>query len=168
VSSNLEHRNKKANDIHEGKWNGLGGKFEAGETPEECIVREVYEESGLSIRDPKLCGLLMFPQFKGNDWYVFVFTADDFSGELIDSPEGRLEWIQDEKIRNLNLWESDHIFMPWIREGKFFSAKFEYEGDKMHGYEVTFHSPNSDKPKPKRIQPQSTRSGIKVFLCVPS
>jgi len=95
----------------------------------------------LSIREPKLCGLLMFPKFKGSDWYVFVFTATEFSGELTDSPEGRLEWIPDEKVLGLNLWESDHIFMPWIREGKFFSAKFEYEGDKMMGYEVTFHKP---------------------------
>jgi len=65
----------------------LGGKFEAGETPEECVVREIVEESGLSIHDPKLRGLLMFPKFKGGDWYVFVFTANDFTGELIDSPE---------------------------------------------------------------------------------
>jgi 8-oxo-dGTP diphosphatase len=109
---------QKANDIHEGKWNGLGGKFEAGETPEECVIREIYEESGLSIWDPKLCGLLIFPQFKGNDWYGFVFAATDFSGELIDSPEGKLEWIH---------------------EGKFFSAKFEYEGDKMRKHNVLFH-----------------------------
>jgi 8-oxo-dGTP diphosphatase len=133
------HRIKKANDIHEGKWNGLGGKFEPGETPEECVLREVFEESGLSIRSPKLCGLLMFPAFKGHDWYVFVFTANEFTGDLIDSPEGKLEWIPDEQILDLNLWESDHIFMPWIREGKFFSAKFEYEGDKMCGYHVIFH-----------------------------
>jgi 8-oxo-dGTP diphosphatase len=104
------------------------------------VIREVYEESGLSIRDPKLCGLLMFPDFKGNDWYVFVFTVSQFTGELIDSPEGKLEWIPDESVRDLNLWESDHIFMPWIREGKFFSAKFEYEGDEMRGYKVVFHS----------------------------
>jgi 8-oxo-dGTP diphosphatase len=133
-------RNKKANDIHEGKWNGLGGKFEAGETPEECIIREVFEESGLFIRNPRLHGLLMFPNFKGENWYVFVFTANDLTGELIDSPEGKLEWIPDEKIHGLNLWESDHIFMPWIQEGKFFSAKFEYEGDEMRGYSVVFHS----------------------------
>ncbi len=133
------HRNKKANDIHKGKWNGLGGKFEAGETPEECVIREVYEESGLAIREPKMCGLLLFPKFKGNDWYVFVFTATDFSGELIDSPEGRLEWIPDENVLELPLWESDHIFMPWIQEKKFFSAKFEYEGDMMRGYDVVFH-----------------------------
>ena len=135
----MVHRNKKANDIHEGKWNGLGGKFEAGETPEECVVREVYEESGLSIRDPRLCGLLMFPNFKGNDWYVFVFTAHEFSGALTDSPEGGLEWIRDDNILDLNLWESDHIFMPWIRKGKFFSAKFIYEGEKLKGHEVVFY-----------------------------
>jgi 8-oxo-dGTP diphosphatase len=82
----------------------------------------------------------MFPKFKGNDWYVFVFTATEFSGELIDSPEGKLEWIPDETIASLNLWESDHIFMPWIRAGKLFSAKFEYAGDQMRGHQVVFHS----------------------------
>ena len=135
----MVYRNKKPNDIHEGKWNGLGGKFEAGETPEECVLREIFEESGLTVQDPKLCGLLMFPHFRGNDWYVFVFTANDFTGELIDSPEGKLEWIPDEKILGLNLWESDHIFMPWMQEETFFSAKFEYDGDVMQGYDVTFH-----------------------------
>ena len=137
----MVHRIKKPNDIHEGKWNGLGGKFEAGETPEECVRREVQEESGLVIQDPRLHGLLMFPRFKGNDWYVFVFTANEFTGELIDSPEGKLEWIPDGKILELNLWASDHIFMPWLEMRDFFSAKFEYEGDLMQGYEVTFHKP---------------------------
>src|SRR5512139_2593180 len=83
MSLNLVHRNKKANDIHEGKWNGLGGKFEVGETPEECVTREVLEESGLSIQNPKYCGLLVFTNFKGYDWYVFVFTAREFTGEMI-------------------------------------------------------------------------------------
>ncbi len=136
----LVQSNKKINDIHEGKWNGLGGKFEAGETPEECVLREVLEESGLSIQNPKYCGLLLFTNFKGNDWYVFVFTASEFTGELIESPEGRLEWIRDEKLLDLSLWESDHIFFPWLAEEKIFSAKFEYEGDKMQGYHVVFHS----------------------------
>jgi 8-oxo-dGTP diphosphatase len=135
----MVYRNKKPNDIHAGKWNGLGGKFEAGETPEECVLREVEEESGLVIRNPRLHGLLMFPQFMGNDWYVFVFTATEFSGELIDSPEGRLEWIPDDKLLGLSLWQSDHIFMPWIEHGQFFSAKFDYAGATMTGYEVTFH-----------------------------
>jgi len=135
----MVYRNKKPNDIHEGKWNGLGGKFEAGETPEECITREVHEEAGLLIQNPRLHGLLMFPNFKGSDWYVFVFTASEFSGELIDSPEGKLEWIEDNQLTSLNLWESDHIFLPWIEKEKFFSAKFEYEGDTMRGYDVVFH-----------------------------
>ena len=136
----MVHRNKKANDAHQGKWNGLGGKFEAGETPEMCIQREVREEAGLVIQNPRLHGLLTFPHFRGVDWYVFVFTAIEFSGELIDSPEGKLEWIPDEELTSLNRWESDHIFIPWIQEGKFFSAKFEYEGDVMQRYDVTFHS----------------------------
>jgi 8-oxo-dGTP diphosphatase len=133
-------RHKKANDIHEGKWNGLGGKFEVGETPEECVTREAWEESGLSIQNPKYCGLLVFTNFKGNDWYVFVFTATQFTGELIDSPEGTLEWILDKKLLDLNLWESDHIFFPWIDDEKLFSAKFDYDGDEMRGYSVAFHS----------------------------
>jgi 8-oxo-dGTP diphosphatase len=134
------HRNKKPNDIHAGKWDGLGGKFEAGETPEECVRREILEESGLTIKNPRLHGLLLFTNFKGNDWYVFVYTATEFAGELIETREGTLEWIPDEKITSLNLWESDHIFLPWIEEGKFFSAKFEYDVDKMGEYSVVFYS----------------------------
>jgi len=135
----MVYRNKKPNDIHQGKWNGLGGKFEPGESPDECVVREVFEESGLSIHRPKMHGLLMFPNFKGDDWYVFVFTAREFSGELIDSPEGRLEWISDEKLTSLNLWPSDQIFFPWLERSEFFSAKFIYQGNEMQRYEVNFH-----------------------------
>ena len=81
----------------------------------------------------------MFPKFKGDDWYVFVFTASEFSGELIDSPEGKLEWIEDSQLGRLNLWESDHIFFPWIQKEEFFSAKFEYEGEVMQRYDVIFY-----------------------------
>jgi len=137
----MVYRNKKPNDIHQGKWNGLGGKFEAGESPEECVIREVREESGF-LSNPKLHGLLMFPKFKGDNWYVFVFTAHKFTGEIIDSPEGRLEWIPDDKLTSLNLWESDQIFFPWLEGESFFSAKFVYVDDQMQNYEVTFH------PKP--------------------
>lgn len=136
----MVYRNKKPNDIHKGKWNGLGGKFEAGESPEMCVRREVEEEAGLVIHSPRLHGLLMFPNFKGNDWYVFVYTATEFDGELIESPEGKLEWIDSERLTSLNLWESDHIFLPWIKDGKFFSARFQYEGEEMQRYDVTFHS----------------------------
>ena len=136
----MVHRNKKPNDIHEGKWNGLGGKVEAGETPEMCIRREVQEEAGLLIHNPLLHGLLLFAGFKGDDWYVFVFTANEFDGELsASSPEGRLEWIDDNKLTSLNLWESDHIFLPWLEDGKFFSARFDYSNGAMGEYEVVFH-----------------------------
>ncbi len=134
------HRVKRANDIHAGKWNGLGGKFEPGESPEECVIREVGEESGLEIVRPRWCGLLMFPGFKGDDWYVFVFTATEFTGELKENEEGYLKWIPDEELEALALWPSDHIFLPWIRAGKFFSAKFVYAGDEMKEHEVAFHA----------------------------
>ncbi len=134
------HRITRADDIHAGKWNGLGGKLEPGESPEECVVREVREESGLEMRAPRLRGLLMFPGFKGQDWYVFVFTADSFSGELVEeNREGILKWIPDAELETLALWPSDHIFLPWIREGRFFSAKFIYAGDEMKSYQVAFH-----------------------------
>ena len=134
------HRNKRANDIHEGKWNGLGGKFEAGETPEMCVKREVREEAGLFIHNPRYHGLLVFTNFKGNDWYFFVCTANEFDGELSESsPEGKLEWVDDDKLTSLNLWESDHIFLPWVEAGKFFSARFDYAGGVMGEYEVVFH-----------------------------
>ncbi|MGB8214415.1 MAG: 8-oxo-dGTP diphosphatase [Anaerolineales bacterium] len=133
------HRNKRADDIHLGKWNGLGGKFEPGESPEECVLRELREESGLEVRQPRLCGLLLFTGFKGNDWYVFVFTAREFSGELHENGEGTLAWIPDSELEALPLWPSDPIFLPWIREEKFFSAKFIYAGDEMKEYTVTFH-----------------------------
>jgi len=134
------HRIKKENDMHEGKWNGLGGKLENGESPEECVIREVKEESGLEIKNPKLKGILTFPAFDGiDDWYVFVFIAEEFKGELIDSPEGKLEWIDDDKLTQLNLWEGDKLFLEWLNEDKCFSGKFIYENGKLVSYEVHFY-----------------------------
>lgn len=134
------HRIKKKNDVHEGKWNGLGGKFEAGETPQECAIREVKEESGLLIKDPMMHGFITFPMFDGKkDWYVFLFTAKEFSGELIDSHEGKLEWIDNDKLLDLNLWEGDRTFIPWLFQGKFFSAKFVYNDGKLKTHSVDFY-----------------------------
>ncbi|MFT5128730.1 MAG: 8-oxo-dGTP diphosphatase [Rhodothermales bacterium] len=135
------HRIRKDQDIHAGKWNGLGGKFEDTETPEDCVIREIEEESGLIIRDPALKGLLTFPKFKDDeDWYVFVYVADDFSGELLaESAEGVLGWIDDDAITSLNLWEGDHFFLPWLEENAFFSASFVYKGGEYISHRVVFH-----------------------------
>ena len=137
------HRVKRENDYHQGKWNGLGGKFEPGESPEECVVREVYEESGLLCRDPLLRGQITFPNFDGeSDWYVWLFVAPHWKGKLIDSPEGRLAWIDNEQLPALNLWPGDRLFIPWIFEERFFSAKFLYQDGEFLGYEATFYGPN--------------------------
>ncbi|MEW6003975.1 MAG: 8-oxo-dGTP diphosphatase [Stygiobacter sp.] len=134
------YRNKKENDYHEGKWNGLGGKFEKGETPEECVIREVKEESGLEIKEPKLHGIITFPMFDGlKDWYVFMFTVNNFSGNIIESNEGKLEWIPNDKLLELNLWEGDKIFIPWLFQGKYFSAKFIYRDKKLISHSVSFY-----------------------------
>jgi 8-oxo-dGTP diphosphatase len=133
------HRVKKLNDIHAGKWNGLGGKLEAGESPEQCVIREVTEESGLVITQLCYHGLLVFADFKGEDWYVWVFTSGQFSGDLIESNEGRLEWIADELLITLNLWPSDLIFLPWLETAGVFSARFQYHGDNMLAHTVSFY-----------------------------
>jgi len=134
------NRIKKADDVHHGKWNGLGGKFERGETPEQCVIREVREESGFEISKPRLCGFLTFPDFKDEeDWYVYVFTADQFEGTLIESDEGELSWIENGNILDLPLWEGDHYFLKWIEERKFFSAKFVYRDKKLISHEVIFY-----------------------------
>ncbi len=131
------HRVKKRDDVHEGKWNGLGGKFEPGESPEECVIREVREESGLRIRSPRLKGVLTFPLFsKGEDWYVFVFTASSFSGRLTDSDEGDLAWIKDADLLKLNLWPGDRVFLPLLKRRGHFSGKFSYRGGRLAGYRV--------------------------------
>jgi 8-oxo-dGTP diphosphatase len=137
------HRIKKANDMHAGKWNGLGGKVEGGESPEECAVREVLEESGLRMIDPVLRGIITFPQFsRGEDWYTYIFVAYRFSGELIDSSEGVLAWVENEKLFDLKLWPGDRIFMRWLDDRRFFSAKFVYETGELTKYEVLFYTPS--------------------------
>lgn len=134
------HRVKKENDYHEGKWNGLGGKLEKTESPEDCVIREVKEESGLTITSPRMHGFITFPLFDGkHDWYVFIFTAENFSGALIDSSEGILEWIPNDKVTSLNLWDGDKIFLEWLYQDKFFSAKFNYENGKYLNHIVSFY-----------------------------
>lgn len=134
------HRIKKDRDVHQGKWNGLGGKLEPGETPEECVVREVREESGLTIHRPKLRGVMTFPEFKDQeDWLVFLFTAEQFEGDMVESPEGHLEWIDDAEVLGLRLWDGDKYFLGWLEQPRFFSARFCYSNGALMKHEVTFY-----------------------------
>lgn len=134
------HRDKKPGDAHRGKWNGLGGKLDPGESPDECVVREVREESGLRLSGPRLRGVLTFPSFAaGQDWIVFVYTATRFEGELSDCAEGTLSWIEDSALPGLELWEGDRVFLPWLEQERFFSAKFVYRDGRLAGHEVAFH-----------------------------
>lgn len=134
------HRTKKENDVHKDKWIGLGGKVENGESPEECIIREVYEESGLKIDKPVLKGVMTFPKFSnGEDWYVFLYKAYDFSGLLIESPEGDLLWVDNSKLMDLNLWEGDKLFMQWMEQYETFSAKLVYEEGELINHTVMVH-----------------------------
>jgi len=131
------HRVKKKDDAHEGKWNGLGGKFEPGESPEDCVKREILEEAGLKIKNPLLKGVLTFPDFaKEEDWYVFVFTASEFTGRLLDSDEGNLAWIKDGDLLKLNLWEGDRVFLPLLKRRGHFSGKFHYMNGRLSKYSV--------------------------------
>jgi 8-oxo-dGTP diphosphatase len=134
----MVHRIKKPNDMHQGKWNGLGGKMEPGETPEDCVRREVWEESGLELNELVLKGFLTFPEFsKGEDWYAFVFTARSDNGDVIDSSEGDLAWIDNDKLTELELWEGDPIFLPWLDRPGFFSAKFVYKNGRLLEHTAT-------------------------------
>jgi len=141
-------RNKKENDIHQGKYNGLGGKFEAGESPQDCVRREVFEESGLRIFKPQMKGVLSFPSFDGeNDWLVFVFTADKFKGKQKKCDEGELVWVKNEDLLSLNLWEGDYIFLKYLDFSGFFSGYFKYKNKKLVSWKIDLYSGKSIKKK---------------------
>ncbi len=129
---------KKRVTEYNGKWNGLGGKVQNGETPEECAVREVYEESNLKVKKLQLAGILTFPKiFDNQDWYCFVYKSSDFSGTLKESDEGNLEWIKDEEVLKRNIWEGDHIFLPYLFSGKKFNGKFYYKNNKLLKHSIS-------------------------------
>lgn len=129
------HRVKKENDINAGKWIGVGGKFNVGESAEECMKREIFEETGLIVHSLKLHGFVSFPGlYHGQDEGMFIYTCDDFSGDLHDCDEGVLQWIEDDKISSLPMWEGDYHFFEWIKDSHFHSAKIVYENDKVIEY----------------------------------
>ena len=126
------HRIKKAHDLNQGKWVGVGGKFEEGESPEECLLREVKEETGLSLTRYRFRGIVTFVSDEWGTEYMHLFTADGFTGQLTESAEGVLRWVRSEEIDALPQWEGDRIFFKLIREdAPFFSLKLCYEGDTL-------------------------------------
>lgn len=125
-------RNKKKVDASKNKWIGVGGKFEEGESPEECVLREVKEETGLSLLDYKLRGVVTFVSDIWESEYMYLFTASKFQGELTACDEGDLSWISKEEIFDLNLWEGDRAFLKLLFEDtEFFTMKLQYQGEKL-------------------------------------
>ncbi len=126
------HRNKKKNDVNGGKWIGVGGHVEAGESPEECVIREVREETGYTLESFRYRAILTFCYNDEPAMYLFLFTSDCFSGEEIECDEGDLKWIPKEEIQALELWQGDRIFHRLLETRQdFFSMKMVYQGDDM-------------------------------------
>nr|WP_330407385.1 NUDIX domain-containing protein [Enterocloster lavalensis] len=126
------HRVSKEHDVNKDKWIGVGGHFEAGESPEECVLREVKEETGLTMLSWQFRGVITFSSEGWEDEYICLFTADRFSGELTACDEGVLEWVDREAVLKLNLWEGDKIFFRLLNEKRpFFSLKLSYRENRL-------------------------------------
>ncbi len=126
------HRTKKENDLNHDKWIGIGGKFEEGESPEDCLLREVREETGLTLHSWRYRGIVTFVSDEWGTEYMHLFTSDDFSGELTACPEGELAWIGKEELLTKPIWEGDKIFLRLLqRDVPFFSLKLCYRGDTL-------------------------------------
>ena len=128
----LLHRIKKENDLNKDKWIGIGGKFEENESPEECLLREAKEETGLTLTDYRYCGIVTFVSDIWEGEYMHLFHATGFEGDLIDCDEGTLEWVDKETFSALPQWEGDRIFLSLMEQKiPFFSLKLCYEGDRL-------------------------------------
>ena len=126
------HRVKKNHDINHGKWIGVGGKFEFQESPEECLLREVREETGLTLTSWQFRGIVTFINNQDEAEYMHLFTADQWEGELTPCDEGDLQWVPKAEVPALNLWPGDRIFLSLIaRDTPFFSLKLTYHNDNL-------------------------------------
>ena len=126
------HRVKKKNDVNHDKWIGIGGKFEPEEAPEECILREAKEETGLTLTSWRCRGVVTFLQEGGEGEYMYLFTADDFTGELAECDEGDLQWVSLEFLDALPTWEGDRIFLNLLwQDAPFFLLTLRYQGDRL-------------------------------------
>ena len=126
------HRVKKENDLNHDKWIGIGGKFEDKESPEDCVLREAREETGLTLLRPEYRGIVTFVSDRYQTEYMHLFWADRFTGTIRACDEGNLEWISKEDLLQLPMWEGDKIFLRLLDERPpFFSLKLTYEGDTL-------------------------------------
>lgn len=126
------HRIKKGQDENRDKWIGVGGKFEPGETPEECLLREVWEETGLTLTKYRFRGIVTFVSDEWGTEYMHLFTADTYLGEVKECDEGELVWVPKSEIEKLNIWEGDKVFLRLLQKDEgFFSLKLRYEGDSL-------------------------------------
>ncbi|MGI6029137.1 MAG: NUDIX hydrolase [Candidatus Heteroscillospira sp.] len=126
------HRVTKKNDCNQDKWIGVGGKFEADESPFECVRREALEETGLHLEEPRFRGIVTFVSDKWETEYMHLFTCSRFSGEEHPCSEGVLEWIPKNRLQELTLWDGDLIFLRMLEEDRpFFDLKLVYEGEKL-------------------------------------
>ncbi len=126
------HRIKKKKDVNKDKWIGIGGKFEFGESPEDCLVREAKEETGYTLTSYQLRGIVTFLFNDEEAEYMFLYTADGFEGEPTLCEEGTLEWVKKSEIHKLNLWKGDKVFFKLMNEGHpFFSLKLHYHYDDL-------------------------------------
>lgn len=126
------HRVSKKNDVNKDKWIGVGGHFEEGESPEDCLLREVYEETGLTLTSWRFRGIVTFTQEGYGTEYMCMYTADGFTGTMKECDEGILEWVPKKELLSLNLWEGDKIFIKLLlEEAPFFSLKLSYKGDEL-------------------------------------
>ncbi len=132
------HRVKKEQDLNRDKWIGIGGKFEEGESPENCLLREVEEETGLILDSWRYCGIVTFVSDEWGTEYMHLFHSDSFHGTLRECAEGVLEWMDKTRLQNLpSLWEGDRIFLRLMdEEAPFFSLKLCYRGDVLTGAEL--------------------------------
>lgn len=130
------YRNKRQKDINDGKWLGVGGHLIAGETIEQCLLREVYEETGLTLLSYRLHGILFF-DIDGLEEQCYLYTATEFTGKLKECDEGELHWIDKKNIKDLKLWEGDYLFLDRIQTSDtYFEMKLVYRQDKLVSYEV--------------------------------
>ena len=126
------HRVKKENDVNRDKWIGIGGKFEENESPEDCMLREAREETGLTLTSWRYRGIVTFLSDRWETEYMHLFTADGYSGTLRQCDEGDLAWIKKSELLKLKLWEGDKIFLRLLDSDEpFFSLKLKYEGDTL-------------------------------------